>query len=87
MGTKSNDIEAILAQVREAAPNAPNGIWVNVRRARPNADTVIEFPSWLSELWLLDGHWAKGSARYLSADQFISELEAVLALVSEPLMP
>jgi hypothetical protein len=44
----------------------------------------IELPGWLSELWLLDGHWKKTSLRSMSLTTLLGELIAVLAIVKEP---
>jgi len=78
--TKAEDIEAILTKARNAAQHP---MWISVRRVHINGIGRVEFPSWLSELWLLDGHWEETSARFLSKDQFVKELEDVLAVVKD----
>jgi hypothetical protein len=44
----------------------------------------IELPGWLSECWLLDGHWKKTSLRSMSLITLIAELHTMLELVREP---
>ena len=84
--TKAEDIELTLIRINEARRNftypSQTRAIVHVRRAFVG-NRIIEFPKWLSELWLLDGHWEAVSAKNISVEALVNELETVRALVRE----
>ena len=84
--TKAAEIELTLIAASEAlrAATYPDQtrVIVHVRRAFIG-NRIIEFPHWLVALWLLDGHWRETSARNMSFQDFIGELESVRALAME----
>jgi len=84
--TKAGEIERTLIAASEAlrATAYPDQtrVIVHVRRAFIG-NRIIEFPHWLVALWLLDGHWRETSARNMSFQDFIEELESVRELAME----
>jgi hypothetical protein len=84
--SKVEDIELTLIRLSEAVrfalyPDRIRAI-VHVRRAFIGNRT-IELPKWLCELWLADGHWKETSARNVSAEALVKELEDIRELVKE----